>query len=38
MERIARRFTPEECGRLEEMLEIVSHELMPEVQIPDVKA
>lgn len=38
MERIARRFTPEECGRLEAMLEIVSHELMPEVQIPDVKA
>ena len=38
MARIARRFTPEECGRLEAMLEIVSHELMPEVQIPDVKA
>ena len=38
MERVARRFTPEECGRLEAMLEIVSHELMPEVQIPDVKA
>ena len=38
MTRIARRFTPEECGKLEEMLEIVSHELMPEVQIPDVKA
>ena len=38
MARIARRFTPEECGKLEEMLEIVSHELMPEVQIPDVKA
>ena len=37
MKRIGRRFTPEECGRLEEMLEIVSHELMPEVQIPDVK-
>ena len=37
MERVARRFTPEECGRLEAMLEIVSHELMPEVQIPDVK-
>ena len=37
MDRIAARFTPGECGRLEEMLEIVSHELMPEVQIPDVR-
>ena len=38
MDRICRRFTPEECEKLTEMLDIVSHELMPEVQIPDVKA
>lgn len=31
MERIAARFTAEECSRLEEMLTIVSRELMPEV-------
>lgn len=34
MDRIARRFSPEDCARLEEMLNIVSDELMPEVQIP----
>ena len=34
MERISRRFTPAECSRLEEMLTIVSQELMPEVEIP----
>ena len=28
------RFTPEECSKLEEMLTIVSRELMPEVDIP----
>lgn len=38
MKRIANRFTPEDCQKLEEMLNIVSHELMPEVQIPDVKS
>lgn len=37
MERIARRFTPEECAKLEEMLTVVSQELMPEVAIPDIK-
>ncbi len=37
MERIARRFTAEECAKLEEMLTIVSQELMPEVAIPDIK-
>ena len=35
MDRICRRFTPEECEKLTEMLDIVSHELMPEVDIPD---
>lgn len=35
MERICKRFTPEECEKLTEMLDIVSHELMPEVNIPD---
>ena len=28
------RFTPEDCAKLEEMLTIVSRELMPEVSIP----
>lgn len=37
MDRITRRFTPEECAKLERMLDIVSHELMPEVAIPDIK-
>ncbi|MDO4314801.1 MAG: MarR family transcriptional regulator [Oscillospiraceae bacterium] len=37
MDRIARRFTAEECAKLEEMLTIVSQELMPEVAIPDIK-
>lgn len=37
MERIARRFTAEECAKLEEMLTVVSQELMPEVAIPDIK-
>ena len=31
MDRVAARFTPEECGKLEEMLRIVDRELMPEV-------
>lgn len=35
MERISERFSPEECKKLEEMLWIVSRELMQEVQIPD---
>ena len=35
MDRICKRFTPEECAKLTEMLDIVSHELMPEVNIPD---
>lgn len=28
------RFTPEECAKLEEMLTIVSRELMPELELP----
>ena len=38
MDRIAARFTPEECTKLDSMLTIISHELMPEVEIPDVKS
>lgn len=36
MNRILARFSPAECGKLEEMLNIVSRELMPEVQIVEV--
>ncbi len=35
MERITRRFTPEECTKLEEILQIISQELMPEVKLPE---
>ena len=38
MERISRRFTPAECSKLEEMLNIISQELMPEVAISNLKA
>jgi len=34
MDRIVERFPPEECAKLEEMLEIVSQELMPEICLP----
>jgi DNA-binding MarR family transcriptional regulator len=34
MERIARRFSREDCAKLEEMLSIISSELMPEVALP----
>lgn len=37
MDRIAQRFTPEECAKLEEMLNVVSRELMPEVNIPEAR-
>lgn len=37
MDRVAKRFTPEECAKLEEMLTIVSRELMPEVRIPEIQ-
>ncbi|MBQ8618742.1 MAG: MarR family transcriptional regulator [Clostridia bacterium] len=35
MDRICERFSKEDCAKLTEMLEVVSHELMPEVNIPD---
>lgn len=34
MDRVAKRFTPEECRQLEQMLSIIGRELMPEVEIP----
>ena len=37
MDRITRRFSPEDCAKLEEMLTIVSRELMPEVEIPEAR-
>ncbi len=37
MDRILARFSPEECAKLEEMLTVVSRELMPEVNISNVK-
>ncbi len=37
MDRIAKRFSPEDCAKLEEMLNIVSRELMPEVEIPETR-
>ena len=33
VERARQRFTPEECAKLEQMLTIVSTELMPELDI-----
>ena len=35
MERIVARFSPEDCARMEEMLRVISRELMPEIQIPE---
>lgn len=37
MNRISKRFSSEECSKLEEMLQIICRELMPEVAIPDAK-
>lgn len=34
MDRISERFSPQDCQKLEEMLEIISRELMPEIEIP----
>ena len=34
MDRIMARFSPEDCGKLEEILTVVSRELMPEVPLP----
>ena len=36
MDRILERFSPEDCEKLEEMLKIISQELMPEVEIPRI--
>ena len=36
MERISQRFSPEDCEKLAEMLTVISKELMPEIEIPDV--
>ena len=38
MNRVAARFSPEECSKLEEMLTVISRELMPEVDIPEPAA
>ena len=35
LDRATRRFSPEDCEKLEEMLTIVSQELMPEVRLPE---
>ena len=32
--RVVTRFPPEDCAKLEEMLTVVSRELMPEVPLP----
>ncbi len=37
MERISSRFSPEECDWIESVLNIISLELMPEVNIPEIK-
>ena len=36
MDRISRRFGPEDCAKMEEMLWVISEELMPEIRIPNV--
>ncbi len=36
MDRISARFSPEDCSKLEEMLHIVSTELMPEIDISEI--
>ena len=35
MRRISQRFSPEECAKLEDMLVIISRDLMPEVTLPN---
>ena len=35
MERIRRRFPPEDTAKLEEMLRVISEELMPEIAFPE---
>lgn len=36
MDRISKRFPATDCAKLEEMLTIISRELMPEVAIPEI--
>ena len=36
MDRISHRFGPEDCAKMEEMLWVISEELMPEIRIPNV--
>ena len=36
MDRIARRFSPEDCEKLEEILSVIQRELMPEVDLAEV--
>lgn len=36
MDRISHRFSPEDCAKMEEMLWVISEELMPEIKIPNV--
>ena len=38
MGRVVRRFSPAECAQLEEILTVLSRELMPEVQLPGALA
>ena len=37
MARAKKRFAPEDLARLEDMLRIVSDELMPEIPLPELK-
>ena len=37
-ERMRERFTPAECAKLEEMLSIISKELMPEIRLGSAEA
>lgn len=37
-ERMRERFTPDECAKLEEMLSIISKELMPEIRLGSAEA
>ena len=36
MDRISKRFSPEDCAKLEQMLVIINRELMPEIDISEV--
>ena len=37
MDRISRRFSPEDCAKFEEMLTVIGQELMPEVALPEAE-